>query len=403
MSQQRQYDADLKKLRADQACEFLLKDPNFINWYHTSDSQQLVILGEMGCGKSVAMSYLVDQLRQREEDQIPKPKICYYYCRDQMTGKDVSVLSVLTLSLLEQLPGLKRRFFDWYTQARKSGDYDPVASAEKLEYFLQKMLEAIDRPVFIVIDGLDECDKHSQIGLLKFLKTLSESISGLKIILSSRPQEKILGQLGQTPRIELGSDVQRDRIIVEKTVDMQLSDLSAEVTAFVINELSDRAQGSAIWTKMTVKLIELRELTTMGEMKNFLENVALPDELSKLYIALLSRCTGNDSENHELATTALKLLTVARRPLSIIELAWAVTLSAAHHVTTVGALGNLVGYRRITSLIHPFISCVDFNDIKKHQVRLLHQSVKEFIMENWISEQLRLQGSAFTVNWPSVN
>jgi hypothetical protein len=82
---------------------------------------------------------------------------------------------------------------------------------------------------------------------LKFLKTLSEDILGLRTLLSSRPQEKILDQLGDAARIELGSDGQRDRIIVEKTVDMHLSDLSAEVKSFVIDELSRRARGSAIW------------------------------------------------------------------------------------------------------------------------------------------------------------
>ena len=91
MSRQSQYHASLQDLRADQACDFLLKNPNFTNWYHAPDSQQLVIIGDMGCGKTVAMAYLVDEISRMNECLIPQPKTCYYYCRDDETGNAVSI------------------------------------------------------------------------------------------------------------------------------------------------------------------------------------------------------------------------------------------------------------------------------------------------------------------------
>jgi hypothetical protein len=113
MSGQSRYEDELETHRADQACEFILKDTSFINWYHasgSSGSRQLVILGEMGCGKTFTMAFIVEQLRQRKDDhlQLPNPKICYYYCRDDETGKELAILSVLILSLLQQLPALKK-------------------------------------------------------------------------------------------------------------------------------------------------------------------------------------------------------------------------------------------------------------------------------------------------------
>ena len=62
MSRQSQYHVNLQDLRADNACDFLLKNPSFINWYHAPNSQQLVIIGDMGCGKTVTMAYLVDEI-----------------------------------------------------------------------------------------------------------------------------------------------------------------------------------------------------------------------------------------------------------------------------------------------------------------------------------------------------
>ncbi|KAK1139007.1 hypothetical protein N8T08_001586 [Aspergillus melleus] len=257
---------------------------------------------DMGCGKTVAMTFLVDELSRRNEHQLPQPKICYYYCRDDETGEAVYILSALIL------------------------------------------------------------------------------FSGLKTILSSRPQEDVLEQLEEMgmARVELSSDARRDAIIVEKTVERQLSYLSADVKGLIIEGLSSRAQGSAIWTKMIVKLIEIRGIRAEKPMRHFLDQVPLPDELSKIYSSLFTRCTADDPENQDLASTALKLLAITHRPLSILELTWAVTLGANQHLSTVNALAKLVDCQRVMSLIHPFVTRVDFSDLMEPQVRLTHQSVKEF-------------------------
>ena len=104
--------SDLQNLRAGQACEFLLADAKFISWYRAFDSQQLVILGDMGCRKSVAMALLVDELRRRNEHQLPQPRICYHYCQDDETDQTIYIFSALILSLLEQLSGLKKIFLN---------------------------------------------------------------------------------------------------------------------------------------------------------------------------------------------------------------------------------------------------------------------------------------------------
>jgi hypothetical protein len=375
----------------------LLTDEKFISWYCASNSQQLIVLGDMGCGKSVAMAFLVDELSQRNKHQLPQSKICYHYCQDNETGQVIYIFSALILSLLQKLPGLKRTFFEWYKQAEASEDFQPATNTKKLEEFLQKILIMIDRPLFIVIDGLDECDRESQTNLLRSLKILIQKTPRLKVILSSRPREEILEQLDGVAKIDLGSDTERDIVIVEKTVERKLFYLSKDVKALVTETLSRLAQGSAIWTKMTVELIEVRRIRALGPMKDFLENTPLPKQLSELYVNLISRCTSNDPDSERLVTTALEVLAITRRPLSILELAWAVALGAAQkRVTTVAALAELVDPQRVMSLIQPFVAHVDFNDVKKRQVRLVHQSVKEFIIREWASNRPGLQGPAIS-------
>lgn len=59
----------------------------------------------------------------------------------------------------------------------------------------------------------------------------------------------------------------------------------------------------------------------------------------------MTRSISNDPGNQELASIALEPLAVTRRPLSILEFAWVVVLSAAQQeVTTVAALAKLVDH-----------------------------------------------------------
>ncbi|UPK95413.1 hypothetical protein LCI18_006348 [Fusarium solani-melongenae] len=206
-----------------------------------------------------------------------------------------------------------------------------------------------------------------------------------------------MGQAEGISKMTLGCNAKRDGLIVRKAVKTQLSCLPKDVEALAIEKVSHLAQGSAIWTKMVIELIQTRGIMALGPMRLFLEQVPLPSQLSKLYAMLLSRCTSNDSENERLANQTLAIPAIARRPFSILELAWAVAMGTAPMgVTTMAALGDWVDHKRLMSLIHPFVGRLDFSDLKKRQVRLIHQSVKAFIVETWADQLQSPAASAST-------
>ncbi|GKU06980.1 unnamed protein product [Fusarium langsethiae] len=392
LSQQSLRHVDLLSVRADSACEFLLEKPEFKNWYQALDSQQLAILGDTGSGKSVMMGFLIDQLSQRRHHQLPRPLILYHYCQNDETGHALYVLSSLILSLLQQCEGLKKPFFDWYTEDLRSGNFEPSTNVHKLVGFFQRTVEELDRPLFLVVDGLDECDRGSRNLLLKSLQGLSQKTSGLKVVLSSRPWSEILNQLDGVPKIYIDADPERDRIIAEKTVETELAYLDVDVKQLVVERLSSFAQGSAIWTQMTVRAIFKSQYRAYGRIKKFLDNMPLPRDLSKLYAGLFIRCAGEDPEAQNMAATALEILGTARRRLSILELAWAVALGTADpDVTTVAEVAELVDDQSVMAVIQPFVAGIDFSDLKKRQVIVVHQSVKEFILNELVFSRPGLQ------------
>lgn len=389
----------MQGLRADGACDFLLNDAVFASWYHAADTKLLVLLGDVGHGKTVVMSFLADELCRLRKRQLPQPKICHYYCRDGETGKAIYIFSALILSLLHQLPGLNKLFFKWYKQAQASGVLDPASDVFRLEKFLRALLGEIDRPLFLLIDGLDECDAESLSHVFRLIKDLPQKFSGLKIIVSCRPREDILEELGKnTPRIQLRADPQRDAVIVEKTVEQGLHYLAANVKTLVADTISRKAQGSAIWTKLTVELIKASKIRAFGPMQRFLLEMQLPNRLSALYRTLLARCTSDNPENHRLAIVALGTLATSHRHLSILELAWATGMGATDVVNTVHDLAKMVDHERILNILYPFLARLDYDDLKKHQVGLVHQSVKEFALKDLFPGQSCVPGLAVAEN-----
>ena len=380
MSRQNQHQAELRAIGADDACKFLLESQSFARWYSRPDCGQLVIFGDMGCGKSVASAFLVDRLRLESKHQLPQAKVCYYYCQGDESGQALHIFSTLILELLEQFVGLVKTFYNWHKENQASGQLGSAANAAMLANFLKRTLESIDRPIFIVIDGLDECDRLSRDQLLGLLDSVVEKNTVIKTVLLSRPSEEITKRLSQATRIDFIPNPERDATIARHTVENQLSHLSEDAKLLITETVSRRAKGSAIWTKMMIELIQVRGHRALGPISDLLENSSAPEHLSSLYKTLLLRCTSWDSENYEIATTALRLLSVSCRPLSIMEVAWAVALAtASSQVTTIKALSRLVDHERIFGFIHPFINRVDFSDLKKRQVGLVHQSVREFL------------------------
>ncbi|CAG7946278.1 unnamed protein product [Penicillium salamii] len=339
----------------------------------------------MGSGKSVTMSWVVRHLEQTNEPQIPHPKVCWYYCRYPETDSVGigQILRNLLLSLLKQMKSLQSGFLESYDAAPSS--FDAVQNVSALRGFLHDALEAANRPVFIVIDGLDECSLQIRNDLLEFLEHLSQKFPGLKMMFSSRPERDVKDQLGEMDSIQLESSLRRDEIIAQKSVDKQLPHLQPSVKALIVEKLSHLAEGSGIWTRMVVQLIQVRRIRTCEAVEKFFKDVdtILPKDLSSLYVELYFRYTLEDSTNEELASTALKALASARRPLSISELSWAVGLSTDPEATTVEDLGDPVDGETFMDLIRPFVLQVDSTDLKKHQVRLSHQSVNDFVLERW--------------------
>ena len=349
----------------------------------------------MGCGKTTITAHVIEELIYLNKHRLPRPLLCYHYCVDNETGKALYIYSSLILQLLDQLEALKIKFNKWYGDTKKAEFLDAAQSPVNLGDFFSDCVETLNRDLFVVIDGLDECDNESQKELITLLKSLLKKTPRLKVFFSSRPQEGIKSLLQGSTEIRWVPTRKRDEIIVEYTVKKYLRDLSTAIQSLVAERLSEMAQGSAIWVKLTVELIQKRKIHAIGPMKTFLADIPSPAALSQLYAKLFAHPVGGDPDNERLASNALEILAVARRPLSILELGWALAVNdPCAEVRTVEALQDYVDEQRASSLLQPFLSKIDDQDVNKHQVKLLHHSLKELILRDIPSDWAQSQDIA---------
>ncbi|KAI1174483.1 hypothetical protein F4777DRAFT_381795 [Nemania sp. FL0916] len=379
-----------QKRRSGEACSWLSKDTKFTSWYSVRASKNLLLYGSKGCGKTITASYIIDEVIARNKAQLPKPLTCYYYCTSDSSIDSVKIMSSLVLQLLHQKGGVaKKKFCDWYDDTKKNSVLDPTQSFPHLSSYFMEIVDK--RPVYIILDGLDECSRETLDDLIPFILGFSEKKILAKFFLSSRHTHSRIGDLQKhSISIAMIQNTERDTAIVHHLVKKSLSNVQEDMRSEIIKQLSARAGGSALWIKISVDLLQeylQNEIDTMEELVDYLNREICQLELSELYGKLFSRITKESTVKLKpLLPTVLEILAVAKRPLLAQELRWAIALSQPVTKRVLSDIHNSaedLPVKRALEVLQPFLHITeDEKDPNKSYVRLAHASVRELVLQS---------------------
>lgn len=331
--------------------------------------------GDMGCGKTITAAYVVKMLSEMRRT------VCRYFCRnDHSTTDSGNIYRSLLWQLLRQKPALKRRFYHWQTS---SNSYiEPDRSSKQLRDFLSTAILSSSTSVFIVIDSLDECEGPARHSLLELFRGLHRKGARIKVFLTSR--------YGYDPAPVLQCDITRmplrpsrlrDRAIAKHLV--ARSSLPSLLHETAVEELAERADGSAIWLRIALEYIQrTRALNATGLNAALKRLPSSAAGLAELYLNLFNETCEGLVENHALLQAALETLAVSRRPLTVDELVCAITLDMNDDgaLTTLSDLESKTPAVDVLSFVRPFVSTAEIGVQGSPVVRLLHQSLKELIL-----------------------
>lgn len=182
--------------------QWLLDRPELLEWQRSSTSALFWLHGIPGAGKSKLTSIVIESfIKQHKMTSGPPPPLAYFYCSKRGTdARSKDPLEILC-ALLRQLTGrntqlpLRGSVAAEFARRKEisdgTGAQVPRLNMEEVVTHILNI--AIDDPIIIVVDGLDEADDAGRGDLFKsFEKVLQESQNVVKIFVSSRTDGDIV-------------------------------------------------------------------------------------------------------------------------------------------------------------------------------------------------------------------
>ena len=320
------------------------------------------LYGHPGSGKSIQASFLVDFLLKEGQN------CCFYFLRHQDVEKRSPNPMLRSLAL--QSSTTDPDFMDFLRALGEDGmRFDKKKPMEIWNRLFLSGLFTIplSKPLYWVIDGLDESDSPSAI--VEMFATIPRDVP-IRILITSRRTSTLTKVFDRAStaidilRLEIKASEQDIRLFaLDKLRYMQASDEDRER---IIESVICRAEGSFLWVSLV-----LEEISEHVQRQDAVQDVlaSLPLGMKSFYqrmdSALLNLAR---AEHRSMSDTILRWVLYARRPLTVPELA-----DIPHQDLT----GVLDLPHTISKVCGQFVVI----DEASQQVQLLHETAREYLIE----------------------
>ncbi|KAH8817586.1 ankyrin repeat-containing domain protein [Flagelloscypha sp. PMI_526] len=297
------------RARSKTTCRWLLENDIFLRWM---EKRGLFWLrGLMGTGKTVMSSFVVETLLAREDVYV-----AYYYFEftNPTTLSEEALFRSLVCQLSGAAPGVVRALY----QKHNKGGLQPQLAT--LQATLNELVTVSAKPVFLIIDALDEFPIPQRKYLLQSLMTFSASKSASRthVIVTSREEVDIhrvfkgevdfeLVVQGDLVRQDIAAFIDRELEVTKWTF------WPRDAIAMARRLLNERADGQ--FRMATCQVDILRQARTYEQLKQCLHS--LPRTLRETYDYILQNIPEHlRHQAHRLFT----ILSVALESIYIDEL-----------------------------------------------------------------------------------
>jgi hypothetical protein len=356
----------------DDSFRWVLGNAEFQKWHSSDQSQLLWIKGDPGKGKTMLMIGIINELLQQVQSQ-PSQTIAYFLCQaiDPRLNNATGVLRSLIYMLIRQQPHLimhLRERYDTDPQLFDSGN----VFYSLFSIFDRMVQSSTKATIFLLIDGLDECELHLP-ELLRFITaTKSTSSVQVKWVVSSRNRDDIgQGLEFDDRKSKLNLELNANHIsdAVAAYINFKVSRLGAlqrnkPLLEHVKDRLLRKSDGTYLWVALVVE--EMQKCQRSAAMVELLERT--PQGLIPLYDRMLQQIQSFDGLDRKLCILVLSTVTFGYRPLHLRELCLLTGLPKQQH-----------GFDDLENII---AMCGSFITIRDDYVYLVHQSAKDYLRDN---------------------
>lgn len=351
----------------------MFDNEEFKQWRNNGQGQLLWIRGDPGKGKTMLLCGIIDELGASTKFRNSKDNalLAYFFCQatDSRINNACAVLRGLLFMLIDQQPTLISIVRKRYDQAGKQLFADVNAWTALTEILKSMLKHPSVQSTYLIIDALDECETDLGL-LLRLIESLS-TYSNIKWIVSSRNWPSIERGLNKTTqKTRLCLELNEKSVSAAVTAYIQLkvdwlaerNEYDSDTRNAIQNYLSLNAKGTFLWVALACQ-----GLSDVSGWKAQERLMAFPPGLDALYRRMMDQICS--SEDAELCTRILAVVSVAHRPLTLDELTSFVDLPR----------GAMSGHYKILAEIIGL--CGSFLTLRERTIFFVHQSAKDFLLK----------------------
>ncbi|KAH8797107.1 hypothetical protein DL96DRAFT_1788832 [Flagelloscypha sp. PMI_526] len=354
-------DANIRA-RSGMTCRWLLENATFLQWMEKNRGL-LWFRGLMGTGKTMMSSFVIETLRARGDVYV-----AFYYF--EFTNPTTLSEEAVLRSLVCQLAGASSAVIRTLYQKHNNGGLQPQLVT--LQDTLNELVFASAKPVFIIIDALDELPLPQRKYFLQSLVAFSMSniASRTHVMITSREEVDIHRAFNDKVDFELA--VQGDLV-------------RQDIAAFVDQELAFDEQP-IIFRMVACQVDILRQVKTFEQLQRFINS--LPTTLGDTYDYILEKIP---TDLREQAHLLFAILSFSSRPISARELSALLAVEFgdeedSNQLPVLQEKNQMVDPLDVVDLGTSLVSRLD--DYRGTSLRLAHASVKEHLLitsSTWFS------------------
>ncbi|CAG1982701.1 unnamed protein product [Fusarium graminearum] len=375
-------------------CSWVLSNSRIKAWLgRATDPSVLWLQGTPGSGKSVLVSQVVKFMKTS------KMLLVYHFCshRYASSREYEQILRSIILQLLRKFDELIAHVYEDCILAKRS---PTIQSLEKLLYSLFSIASKGPRQseyIWIIIDGLNECDPRTQSSVANLINQITNRLSGsgdtvCKFLVSSRKTTHIVNRLRMRQTVSLTEERDNVKLAIRQYVSQRLRgmhemlaqlDLTRKDIDDVERVITNKADGMFLYARLVLDYLSKNIFYTGSEMRRSIDE--LPEKLSEFYRQILVQILVQlDERSVQRIKNILGWIAFAKRPMKRMEF--------------LSALAFSNGEFKVTSLVPKYILDICGALVEERSdttMTFIHISVKEFL-QSPASNVVISEGEALT-------
>jgi len=308
------------------SCEWVLEYETFATFLasNSKKSQIFWCTGRPGCGKSVLSSFIIQHLMDNDS------RVAFYFFRfgDHLKNNISILLMSIAYQIAALLPEYRRRLVRLFDDGLNVQKCTPRLLWQKL--FVSTLFKiSITEPLYLIIDGLDECENSPL--AVKLLADIVSSGVPIYALLVSRATQLLTAAFEKTSKAITIQNFSLDgiendlQVYVEEEMMTMHGDYSFK--KHIEQRILQKADGNFLWINLVLQ--EILGCHTEEEVDQALEDV--PQGLEPLYERMDATLSDNPRPaDIAMGRSILMWIACAKRALTVSELSEALKPEYAH-------------------------------------------------------------------------